>query len=98
MQYQEIGISCIEINADNEEDREWPYFEDIVDYSQMGKENRESVENQIKERGRSIIKPKEATNQVPWKRKLIRAPSMICRTCGMGFRVPPRWSGPSVNR
>ena len=38
-QYQEMGNSGIEINDDNEEKIEEPYFEEIVDYSQVEKEN-----------------------------------------------------------
>ena len=47
-QYQEIENSGIAPNGDNEEPIEEPYFEEIVDGFQMGKENWDSDENQLR--------------------------------------------------
>ena len=56
-QYQEIENSGIEINADNEEKREEPYCEEVVDDSQLdGGRDRDSAENQIRGKESSIIK------------------------------------------
>ena len=58
MQYHDIEDAGVEINGDSEDPREEPDFGEILGYSQDGEENRNSIENQMREK-KTIIMPKE---------------------------------------